>query len=75
MHEYDQIPIDRILSAADAIAQGLEDIHEIGFDGRPSDLLGRDEQPWQFREFTRDEIVAAERFLARCGFLDHLAAA
>ena len=57
------------MEAVDAIYAAARELGTEGFYGPPSGLLGTPDQPEAFCDFTRDEIRAAERFLARCGLM------
>jgi hypothetical protein len=63
------IPPDRLLDAVDAVLVGLAEMGPVHTGTMPSSLLGTADQPRAFCDLTKDEVVAAERFLLRCGLL------
>lgn len=63
------IPPDRLLDAVDSVLIGMAEIGAEYIGRLPSSLLGTAVQPKAFCGLTRDEVIAAERFLIRCGFL------
>ena len=68
------IPPDRLLDVVDSVLEGLAEMGSMHTVRMPSSLLGTPEQPRAFCDLTRDEVVAAERFLLRCGILNAPAA-
>ena len=69
MRPQDQIPADRLCDAVDAVLLGLRELGDHPLASSPSELLGHEDQPDSFVEFTRVEIEAAQQFLNRCGLL------
>jgi hypothetical protein len=69
MQHDDSMPPDRLTEAVDAVMHGIQEVGNHPFAARPSRLLGHAQQPEAFCSFTFHEIVEAERFLIRCGFL------
>lgn len=63
------IPPDRLLDAVDSVLVGLAEMGMVHAGRMPSAILGTADQPRAFCDLTRYEVVAAERFLLRCGFL------
>jgi hypothetical protein len=63
------IPYWRLVDAAEAVLSGLEELGHEGEPRLPSSLVGTVEEPRAFCDFTWHEIIAAERFLIRCGLL------
>lgn len=63
------IPPDRLMDAVDAVLVGLTEMGRIDGGTMPSLVLGSADQPEAFCDLTRDEVIAAERFLLRCGVL------
>lgn len=63
------IPPDRLLGAVDSVLVGLAEMGPAHAGAMPSSLLGTADQPRAFCDLTKDEVVAAERFLVRCGLL------
>jgi len=63
------IPPDRLLDAVDAVLVGLAEMGSAHAGRMPSSILGATDQPRAFCDLTRDEVIAAECFLLRCGFL------
>ena len=63
------IPPDRLLDAVDSVLVGLAEMGTLQAGRMPSSILGTADQPEAFCDLTRDEVIAAERFLLRCGFL------
>ncbi|TVQ33760.1 MAG: hypothetical protein EA376_01300 [Phycisphaeraceae bacterium] len=55
------------MEAVDAIFHALEETGCERLAAAPSELMGRHDQPSVFCDFTSHEILAAERFLIRCG--------
>ncbi|MHC4908618.1 MAG: hypothetical protein ACYTF9_02710 [Planctomycetota bacterium] len=69
MDERIDISPERLIDAADAIFEAaMEMDHPIG-PRTPSEILGAPDQPRALCDFSRFEIVEAERFLVRCGAL------
>ena len=67
MHEETTIAPHRLMEAVDAIFHAVEEMGGELPAAAPSELMGRHDQPRVFCDFTRHEILAAERFLNRCG--------
>lgn len=63
------IPPDRLLDAVDSVLVGLAEMGPAHAGAMPLSLLGTADQPKAFCDLTRDEVIAAERFLLRCGLL------
>lgn len=63
------IPPDRLLDVVDSVLVGLAEMGPVHTGAMPSSLLGTADQPRAFCDLTKDEVVAAERFLLRCGLL------
>lgn len=63
------IPPDRLLDAVDSVLAGLAELGTLHAGKLPSLILGTVDQPRAFCDLTRDEVIAAERFLLRCGLL------
>ncbi len=63
------IPHDRLLDAVDSVLAGLAEMGQGHAGMMPSSVLGTADQPRAFCNLTRDEVIAAERFLFRCGML------
>jgi hypothetical protein len=63
------LPPERLMDAVDALLEGIAEIGPVHAGRLPSSIIGTLEQPLSFCEFTRDEIIAAEHFLLRCGLL------
>jgi len=68
-----QIPPDRLMDAVDAIFAA---VHEVAMQhgkealtGLPSEWMGTDLQPKALCEYTMHEVIEAEMFLRRCGFI------
>lgn len=66
-----QIPMDRLLAAADAVLEAVGNLakHPGGPTPYPLDLMGGPRQPACLAPFTRFEIAEACEFLVRLGFL------
>lgn len=69
MEDQALIPPERLLVAADTVLAGLAEIGAAHTGELPSSILGTADQPRSFCDLTRDEVVAAEQFLLRCGLL------
>ena len=65
----DDIPIDRLLLAVDAIFDAMREMGWKALPTLPEDMLGAPEQPASFCEFTREEMLAASQFLRRMDLL------
>ena len=63
------LPSDRLMEAVDCVLVGLAEMDAAHAGKLPSSLLGSVDQPRAFCDLTSDEVIAAERFLLRCGFL------
>jgi hypothetical protein len=74
MHDNVDIPPARLLDAVDALLLGLTELGPAHAGRLPSSILGTLDQPLAWCDFTRAEIIAAERFLIRCGLLPASAA-
>jgi len=67
MYEETTIAPHRLMEAVDAIFHALDEMGGQRLAAAPSELMGRHDQPRVFCDFTSHEILAAERFLMRCG--------
>ncbi len=72
MEDHALIPPERLLDAADSVLAGLAEMGPAHAETLPSSILGTADQPRAFCDLTRDEVVAAEQFLLRCGLLTDL---
>lgn len=63
------IPPNRLLDVVDSVLVGLAELGPVHTRAMPSSLLGTVDQPKAFCDLTKDEVIAAERFLVRCGLL------
>jgi hypothetical protein len=59
------IPLERMMLAADAIFDALHELGCARLPAHPVALLGSEDQPAAFCDFTRDEMQAASDFLER----------
>ena len=63
------IPTDRLLDAVNSVPAGLTEMGRVHAGTMPSSSFGTADQPRVFCDLTGDEVIAAERFLFRCGIL------
>jgi hypothetical protein len=63
------IPYWRLIEAAEAVLSGSRELGPEEAIRLPSSLVGTVEEPRALGDFSWHEIVAAERFLIRCGLL------
>lgn len=69
MGTHEPIPADRMFDAVEAIFDAQPELGGHPLASMPSRLMGHEDQPEAFCDFTHAEILAAERFLSRCGLL------
>jgi len=69
MGTQDPIPADRLFDAVEAIFDAQPELGGHPLASMPSKLMGGQDQPEPYCEFTHAEILAAELFLSRCGLL------
>ena len=69
MEDQALIPPERLIDAVDIVLAGLAEMGSAHSGKLPSSFLGTADQPRAFCDLTRDEVVAAEEFLLRCGLL------